>query len=161
VRGLALVPYRVVALWSFVALVTIPGAIYMVDWFRDTVRAGGQVRYLQPGENAALRYLHGSGEPGGVLTNANFGTLVPAATGRQSWVGHPSWTRDYAARATEVEQLFGGRLPSAQAAALVRESGARYVFVGCANALTAAPVLQPLSSGSRRFGCAIVYRVTS
>jgi hypothetical protein len=161
VRGLAFVPYRAIALWGFVALVTIPGAIYMVDWFRDTVRAGGQVRYLQPGESAALRYLHQSGESGGVLTNANFGTLVPAATGRQSWVGHPSWTRDYAARAREVEELFAGRLPAPQAAGLIRTSGARYVFVGCANALTAAPVLQPLSSASHRFGCAIVYRVTS
>jgi hypothetical protein len=141
------------------AVLAVPGAIYMADWMRDTVHAGGQVRYLEPGEQQALSYLRDRRVSGGVLSRLYMGSLVPVATDRQSWVGHPSWTRDFEGRARDVEALFAGALPPAAAEALVRSSGASFVFVDCERAATALPALRPLALDERRFGCAAVLRV--
>jgi hypothetical protein len=159
VAGLAALrrPRALVAAFAVVA--TLPGAVYMVDWLRDTVRVGGQVRYLEPGEDAALDYLDGERAPGGVLTRVYMGTLVPVATERQSWVGHPSWTRDFEERVAATEALFAGGLSAEDAEALVRDSGAAFVLVDCERAATAVPALRPLAQDERRFGCATVLRV--
>jgi hypothetical protein len=159
VLGLAAFPRRVALVTAFALAVTIPGAIYMADWLRDTVQQGGQVRYLEPGERAALDYLRDERAPGGVLTRVYMGALVPPATDRRSWVAHPSWTRDFEERAAVAEDLFEGELPAAEAERLVRDSGAAFVLVDCERADTALPALRALAEEERRFGCAAVLRV--
>jgi len=136
-----------------VAVLVVPGALYMVDWLRDTVEAPGQAHYLERGEQEALDHLDDQPEPGGVLTSARLGTLIPSATGRRSWVGHPSWTPDYGARVRAAEALLDGR----GEAAVVRASGARFVLVDCGRRGTAA--VAAIAAESRRFGCASVHRI--
>jgi hypothetical protein len=159
VTGLASVRRRAAVVGVFAALMTLPGAVYMLDWLRDTVGAGGSVRYLSGGEDRALSALRSTPGGGGVLSRASFGALVPAATGRQSWVGHPSWTRSYSERARQVEALFSGTLPPAETAQLVRSSGAAFVFVDCSLVATALPALREVSLETQGYGCAAVVRV--
>lgn len=144
---------------AFVLLMIVPGTAYMVDWFRDTVRAGGQAHHLERGEADALEHLDELAERGGVLTSARLGTLVPSATGRASWVGHPSWTRDYHDRVRAVDDLLAGDMEPERAAALVRDSGARFVLVECGRPAEAARAIARLASRSRSFGCASVHAV--
>jgi hypothetical protein len=161
VRGLSVVRHRTAVIAAFVAVVTIPGAVYVARANRDTIHESSQIHYLQRDESNALAWLREHGEPGGVLTTADLGALVPATTGRHSWLAHSSWTRDYVERNRQAEELFGGHMPPAQAAALLRSSGARYVLVGCARATTATPVIEPLAAARKRFGCATVYSIPS
>ena len=91
------------------AVLVVPGTIYLLDWFNDTVEAPGQAHYISRAEQRALDFLEDAPEPGGVITTARLGALIPSATGRRTWVGHPSWTRDYAERARLVEASLAGR----------------------------------------------------
>ena len=54
------------------------------------------------------------------MAPVDFAALVPYRTGRETWVATPSWSPDFGARAAAVSNLFAGRLPPAQARALVR-----------------------------------------
>jgi hypothetical protein len=161
VRGLATVPRRTAATAALAAVLILPGVAWSLDFMRDTVRAGAQPHYLEQGERDALSYLDAEGAPGAVLTDGYLGSLVPAKTGRTTWVGHPSWTRDYEERARQAGELFDGKLPRADAERLVRGSQATHVLVDCANARTAPRALGPLVADRRQFGCASVYRVAA
>lgn len=149
------------ALTALAVALTLPGAAYWLDWMRDTVSAGGQAHYLEPGERAAFAFLDAEGEPGAVLADGYLGPLVPAKTGRATWVGHPSWTRDFHERARRSSELFDGRLDRADAGRLLRESQATFVLVDCDSAATAAAALRPFTVEPRRFGCATLYRVAA
>jgi hypothetical protein len=138
-----------------VALAVVPGTLYLVDWLRDTIGGPGQAHYLNVGEAQALAYLDDLDEPGGVLTSARLGALIPSATGRRSWLGHPSWTEDYEERARIVGAVFSGASPAAPA---LRASGARFVLLDCA-VPPAARAAAAREGESRDFGCATVVAV--
>ena len=157
-RGRAPRAAPVVAAVVVVSLV-VPGAIRFADWLRDTVSAPGQAHYLEPGERDALEHLDALRDPGGVLTSARLGALVPSATGRRTWLGHPSWTRDYAQRADEAGALFGGGLTPAAVDGLLGASGARFVLADCGTAPAARGALERTAGSTRTFGCATVYRL--
>ena len=159
VRAAARVPRPAAATAALVAVLTLPGMAWWLDWMHDTVDAGGQPHYLQQGERDALEYLESEGQPGPLLTDAYLGSLVPVKTGRTTWVGHPSWTRGYDERARQVAALLDGRMPRPQAVRVVRESRAAYILVDCASARTAPGALRTLVGERRQFGCASVYRV--
>ena len=154
-RGLA-VARRPALAAVVVALAVVPGTVYLVDWLRDTIGGPGQAHYLNAGEAEALAYLDGIDEqPGGVLTSARLGTLIPSATGRRSWLGHPSWTEDYDERARLAGELFSGAMPAQPAAELVAQSGARFVLAECGTHPTVLAHLGP----ALHFGCARVIPV--
>jgi hypothetical protein len=157
----ALLPTRRARAWivGLAVLLTLPGIAYMLDWMRDVVRAGGQAHYLRDEERRALAFLDTSPERGGVLATSYLGPLVPAFTDRESWVGHPSWTRDFDQRVRETDALFAGRLPRDRALTLVRSSGARFVLTDCGRATLPLDALRPALHPVRRFGCASVYRI--
>jgi hypothetical protein len=90
-----------------------------------------------------------------VLATVYLGQLVPSRTGRETWLGHPSWTPDYAARGAAATELLSGRLPPARAEALVRRSGARFVLARCGERANLAGAAKRV----RRFGCATVYEL--
>ena len=50
--------------------------------------------------------------------------VVPSQTGRAVWVAHGYWSRDYPARARQVDALFRGHMRPAAARAFVRQTGA-------------------------------------
>lgn len=161
VRALARVPRHAAVAAAVALALTVPGMAWWLDWFRDTVDAGGQAHYLEEGERDAFEYLASERSPGAVLTDAHLGPLIPAKTGRHTWVGHPSWSRDFDERTRQSAALLDGQLPRAKARRLVESSRARFVLVDCASARTARAALRPLVAEARRFGCATVYRVAA
>ena len=153
---------RAVPLGAAVAAVLVlcvVGIAYRANELREAVNLGRQPFFLETGERDALRHLEGRPEPGGVLTPVYSGILVPAYTGRETWVGAGSWTPDFESRRSETEALFAGELTSADARELVRRSGAAFLYSDCHGRAEIARIVRPFTDPPRRFGCAAVYRV--
>jgi hypothetical protein len=154
-------PLRLPAVAIALALIVliVPGTAYRVDQLRAAVSAGRQPFFLTAGERDGLRWLERQPGPGGVLAPVYSGLLIPAYTGRATWIGAGSWTPDFRRRERETEDLFGGRLDGAAAAALVRRSAASFVFSDCHGRADIRSALAAVAYPSRRFGCATAWRV--
>ncbi len=147
------------ALVICVAVLTLPGMAHFGNWYRDFVNAAEQAHVLEADEVRALRFVEDRPVSGGVLTTADLGAAVPPWTGRASWIGHQSWTPDFGERATAMAALNDGKLSEKNTRTLVKESGARFVLLGCDHSRRADSVLRRISEADRRFGCASVYQV--
>jgi hypothetical protein len=141
------------------ALLIVPGTIYNADQMRDAVNKGFQAHFMEPEERDALRHLEALDEAGGVLAPPYLGTAVPAYTGRETWAGAGSWTPDFGERTVAANGLFNGELTRTEAEALVRRSGARFLFSDCHDRADVTPLLARVTDPPRRFGCATVWRV--
>jgi hypothetical protein len=135
------------------------GFAYRVSELRDAVNVGRQPFFLEADERDALRFLDASPEAGGVLAPVYSGIVVPAYTGRETWIGAGSWTPDQPQRVEEAEALFGGRMDAAQAEELVRRSGARFLYSDCHGRADVTAIVAGFTEEPRRFGCATVWRV--
>jgi hypothetical protein len=94
-----------------------------------------------------------------VLAPVYSGILIPAYTGRETWVGAGSWTPEQPLRADEAEALFAGRLDARAAAKLVQRSGARFLYSDCHGRADIAARVASVAGPARRFGCATVWPV--
>jgi len=145
-----------------IAVMIIPGTIHKGTVFRNSVKTGGDPYFIFAGEGDALDALDNDPRAGGVLAPTYSSLLIPARTGRETWVGPFSWTPNWEQRATAVNSLFEGRLSTAQARALVIASRARWVFADCRPLATArlerqlAPLL---ARPPQRFGCATLLEI--
>jgi hypothetical protein len=142
-----------------VVVLCVVGTGYRVAELADAVHLGRQPFFLDASERAALRHLERESEPGGVLAPVYSGIVVPAYTGRETWIGAGSWTPRQPQRTEEAEALFGGRLDAAEAEALVRRSGARFLYSDCHGRADVTAVVEGFTEPPRRFGCAMVWRV--
>lgn len=135
------------------------GTAYRANELREAVNLGRQPFFLEPDERDALRHLERRPEPGGVLTPVYSGIVLPAYTGRETYIGAGSWTPNADRRRNETEALFSGRMGTADARALVRRSGARFLYSDCHGRADIAETVRPFTHPPERFGCAAVYRV--
>ena len=142
-----------------VAALTLPGAAFLLDTFRDSRRSGVAPYVLRPEENDALRFLARAPGDGGVLARYYLGMTVPPQTGRDTWVGQFPWTPDFEKRRAAAEELFSGRMAPADAQRLVREIGPRWLLADCGRQVDLEPLLGDLVRRTDRFGCAAVYEV--
>jgi hypothetical protein len=78
-----------------VAVVTLPGAVFLLDTFQDSRRSGIAPYVLHPDEHAALRHLADAPRGRGVLTRFYLGTTVPGLTGHDTWLGNYPWSPDF------------------------------------------------------------------
>jgi hypothetical protein len=142
-----------------VALVTIPGLAYDARKFANTAKNTNLVQYYLPQSDIhALHWVASSAAPsGGVLAPTPFAAVVPSQTGRAVWVGHGYWSRDYPARARQVDRLFRGHMGAAAAQAFVRSTGAAMLVADCQQHGNLAVLLKPLIARELHFGCARVY----
>ena len=148
-----------VALVAALALLLVAGTAYRADRLRGAVESGFQPYFLTGGERDALAHLRDADEEGGVLAPYYSGQLVPAHTGRETFVGARSWTPDFDERREAAERLFRGELDPAAAEAAVRASGARYLLSDCQGRAPIGADVRAFTDPPRRFGCATVYRV--
>jgi hypothetical protein len=166
----ALAPYmrhlpegrRSVAVVTAVAaclLITVPGAFDRLRSARGAVYLNLQPYLLEPGERDALDDLEDTPGEGGVLTTENIGSLVPKSTGRETWVGSPSWSPNFGERAGAASNLLSGRLAPDEAVDLVRSTGARFVLADCRGRADLRSVLRPVLAEARPYGCAVVYEI--
>jgi hypothetical protein len=149
----------VVGALACATILIVPGTAYQVDQVHSAINKGLQAHFLTRGEHDALVYLDRLHEPGGVLAPAYSGTLVPAYTGRETWVGAGSWSPSFGLRNEYADRLFAGRLSQSQAQALVRLSGARFLLSDCHGRADINRLVAGFTDPPRRFGCATVYRV--
>jgi hypothetical protein len=144
-----------------IAVVTIPATAYEMRGVRKLVTpANGNPTFISRDERHALDYLAREREPGGVLTRFYLGTVIPATTGRQTFVGHCMWSQpDCTPRSKIAQKLIEGSLTPEAARAFVLSTGARFVLSDCSSSNDLRPALAPIIRSVRRFGCASVYVV--
>ena len=116
-----------------IALGVIPANAYALATAHEFVDpAGGNANFITHDEHAALHYLAKNPDPGGVLTQFYLGEAVPGATGRRTFVGNCLWSEpNCMPRSAAADALFRGQDTRAQARALVRQSGARFLLASC------------------------------
>jgi hypothetical protein len=140
-----------------VGLITIPGLAFVARKFVRTANSSVLQYYLPQSDAQALDWVAHRAPPGGVLAPTPFAVIVPSQTGRAVWVGHGYWSRDYPARARQVDRLFGGRLSPAAARRFVASTGAAILVSDCRHRTDLTTPLRPMISSTQLFGCARVY----
>ncbi len=161
-------PFATVAAVGIVAVLTVPAVAWQMNAARQSIDAPAvssigppNPYFLTHGEAQALQYVKDDKREGGVLTPLYLGQLIPAETGKPTWVGAVSWTPHFADRVALAERLFNGVMTRAQSIAFVRSTAARYVVVDCQHHANVASLLAPIVQDERRFGCASVLSVAA
>ena len=168
---------------SLIALLTIPGAYYQVkDQSHEMNPLGRGGYFIHPSEVAALDYLASAPRQGGVVSSSTLGSMVPWRTGRQTWVGHETWTPRFQSRSQFMEVLLGGVLPywkpAADPAEFAKWTGAAYLVDDCYHSdqrrfnrafalkthtgnhvTTLSEQLKPVTASVHKFDCATVYEL--
>jgi hypothetical protein len=146
-----------------VVVLIVPGVGRELQQGRKATTQGDGAFYLRAGDRDALAFLDKSNAAGGVLAPLPIGKLVPGLAGRDTLVGHPTWTDHYGLAGGLVGQIVAGRFSPAQTELLIRRANPRFVLSDCAHAssvgrLTVA--LRPVLVGAQRFGCATVFEIS-
>jgi hypothetical protein len=157
--GYERLPGRTVLAVAAIAAATIPGALSQLRTAKTLAAPRrGNPSFIRADERNALRYLARDPIPGGVFTRFYLGDLVPAETGRRTFVGDCLWSQpNCGARAQFSQEVMRGSVPPATARALVRRAGARFVLADCRVSPHLGAVLAPLTESVTHFGCAAVY----
>jgi len=158
-----------------IAAVTVPGIAYEMNLahrltapgpVRGLVNGSGDANFITEQERQALSFLARAPQPGGVLTRAYLGEVVPAVTGRTTWVGNSYWsltpsggTFEFYRRVSAADALFQGRMSAEAARRFVRSTGARYLLFDCESHANLDAALASMVQMTRHFGCASVYRL--
>ena len=143
-----------------VALLVLPGAADRVRLARAAVQIGVEPYAIQRDEESALDFLESAPEPGGVIANVYLGQLVPESTGRETWVGHPSWTPEFARRSELARRLLDGTLGERLVRELVPRTRARFILVRCGEGEPLERQLGVLVDDVQRYGCVRVVELS-
>jgi hypothetical protein len=140
---------------------TIPNAVFELQNAAEVVAPQPtNATFIPRDERDALAYLANNKHPGGVLSRAHLGALVPARTGRRTFVGDCLWSQPHCdTRLVAVKQLFTGAMKPAAARAFVRQSGALFVLADCQTPSDIPKLLGSMVISTKRFGCASVYEL--
>ena len=146
-----------------VALVTIPGTAYLLNYVRPLAApTTDNANFITSSERDALQYLAHDPQTGGVLTRSYLGATVPGLTGRRTLIGDCLWSEPGClTRTADVQNLFDGTTTGASARAFVRTSGARFLLADCRSPENLSPTLGSMVINVRHFGCASVYELDS
>jgi len=144
-----------------VAVATIPATLYALGEAPPLVApTAGNANFITRDERHALDYLNRDKERGGVITRFYLGAVVPAETGRHTFVGDCLWSEPYCTVDARIaEALFDGTLDAGTARTFVLGTKARFVLADCDAQVDLTKVLGPVVRSVRRFGCAAVYAV--
>ena len=165
-----------------ILLLTVPGAWYQLkDQAHEMTWPGNGGYYIAKGDQRALDFIAAAPGKGGVVASSLIGSMVPWQTGRQTWVGHETWTPRFQSRSQFMEVLLGGALPywnpPGDPAAFVNWTGAAWLIDDCFHShnrkLHIAAVkkhdrvnldelstqLKSVTAATHRFGCATVYEL--
>jgi hypothetical protein len=161
VRAFERLPHRGLIVAAAIAAVTIPNAAFELKNAADTVAPQpANATFIPRGERDALAYLAKDKQPGGVLSRAHLGALVPARTGRRTFVGDCLWSQPHCdTRLYAVKRLFTGTMTPAAARTFVRQSGAAFVLADCQTPSDIPKLLGSMVIATKRFGCASVYQL--
>jgi hypothetical protein len=144
-----------------VAVLTLPATVFLMH-----VGAGlaapttGNPNFINADERTALRYLSHVPQKGAVVTRFYLGSVVPAATGRSTYVGDCLWSEpECLSRAFQVQKLWNRVMSPSEAVTFVRSTGARFLLSDCSAPEDLGRTLAPITVSVARFGCAGVYEL--
>ena len=159
--GFSRLPYPAVWATVLIAAFTIPTTVWQMDTARKaSIPRVGDSNFITGDEDEALQYLDRDPRPGGVIARQYLGQLVPAKTGRRTYVGDCLWSQpDCRGRQGNVKALFAGEMSRADATRLIRAQGARFLLTDCRQTADLQRLLGGVITGVHRFGCATVYDV--
>jgi len=159
--GFSRLPYPAVVASILIAGFTIPPTIWQMSVARRYVKpATGDANFITKDEHRAMRYLAHDPRPGGVISRLYLGQLVPALTGRQTFVGDCLWSEPGCiTRQIEVHKLFSGQMPRSQARELIESQHARFLLADCRPSVSLNKLLGDIIVSVHHFGCATVYDV--
>ena len=145
-----------------VAVATIPASVYELATAHEFIApTAGNANFITPSERDALNYLARDPASGGVLTRLYLGLIVPAETGRRTYVGDCLWSEpNCTPRAQNTQALLDGAMTPAAAQQFVLGTGARFVLQDCGTSGDLARSLAPIIRSVHSFGCATVYTVS-
>jgi hypothetical protein len=159
--GWARIPHQRLAAGLLIAAFTLPGLVYQLRDAKKLVAfQPARAAFILPDERNALRFLANDPTPGGVMARSYLGALVPAATGRHTFVGDCLWSEPHCSqRLVTVRDLFTGGLSAPAARRIVVGSRARFLLADCRPTTDLRQLLGPVITAEHRFGCAEVYQV--
>jgi len=154
-------PVRRALVIAGLAVATIPATEYELHSAKQLVAPQpGNANFTTPDEHRALQFLAADPQPGGVLTRFYLGSVVPAETGRRTYVGDCLWSQPHCtARAQMAQMIFDGSIPGYAVRSFVSQIGARFLLADCQTRPDMAAVMAPLTRSVHRFGCAAVYEL--
>ncbi len=157
--GLTRLRFSGLLVGAAVLAATVPAMVIELSDAEATVKPStGNPNFIAKDEQKALHYLAKDKTPGGVLTRFYLGSVVPAETGRRTFVGDCLWSEPGCTpRAKLTEMMFDGSVPVDLSRWLVQEVGARFVLTDCRTRQDMTAILAPLTQSVHRFGCAAVY----
>ncbi len=161
--GLGRVRHAALIGGALVAVATVPASVYMLTLAHTAAtKLHNKENFSTPDVQNALAYLRKDPEPGGVLTNFWIGTILPAATGRHTYIGNCLWSvPNCPQRFTNTFNLFDWPEDPRVARVFVRSSGARFVLAGCGgHAGNLQLKLAPITRSVHSFGCMSVYQLS-
>jgi hypothetical protein len=161
--GVGRLPAKRVLAVLAVAVATIPATAWELRSAKQLIAPSpGNANFIAGDEQLALQYLADTRQSGGVLTRFYLGAVVPAETGRRTFVGDCLWSQpNCSARAQLAQLLFDGSLSPEVTRTFVTQIGARFVLADCQTPADMTSVLAPLTQSVHRFGCATVYMLHS
>jgi hypothetical protein len=145
-----------------IALAVVPANAYALGVAHEFVApTPGNANFITRDERDALNYLAKDPKPGGVLTQFYLGEVVPARTGRHTFVGDCLWSEPHCMpRSLKADALFDGALSPNAARTFVRQSGARFLLFSChVKPGLVEREMRPLTQSIKHFGCATVYEL--
>jgi hypothetical protein len=153
------VPHRRLLAIAALAALSIPATAYELSIAPQSVSpTSGNASFITGDERHALDYLAADPRSGGVLSRFYLGAIVPAETGRHTFVGHCLWSQPHCvSRAQFAQKLFEGSLTPAVSRSFVVQTGARFVLTDCQSGTDLTATLAPITQSINRFGCATVY----
>jgi hypothetical protein len=145
-----------------VAAVTIPATIDQLSSahiFMGPYKNDGN--FIRRDEQRALSFLARDPQPGAVLTPFYLGMVVPAITGRHTYIGDFLWSvPNYKQRFAQTFNLFKWPETNAAAWSFVRSTHARFVLNDChGHAGGLVQKLTPITRAIYPFGCATVLQL--
>jgi hypothetical protein len=149
---------------AVIAAATIPGSISQLKLAKYwATPQGHNANFIYKDERRALDYLESNPQPGGVLARATYlGLIVPAETGRRTYVGGCLWSEpNCSARIVNTRDLFVGTSKPSNAQSYVRSTGARFLLKDCYSPEVIPKLLGTMVVDTKRFGCASVYQVST
>jgi hypothetical protein len=156
-----LTPWRRLVAWIVLGAATIPATAFELSVAHEFMApTAGNANFIARDEKRALDYLAAEQGSGGVLTRFYLGSIVPARTGRRTFVGNCVWSEPRCTpRAQVAQKLFDGTLSPPAARRFVHRTGARFVLTDCQSPSDLRRTLGSLVMAVHRFGCASVYEL--
>jgi hypothetical protein len=140
-----------------IVVFVVPDLVLAERSVRDVALPTAAPAFVRSDDMRALRFISLLPRTEGVVAPGAIASAVPGFTGHATWIGHPSWTPQYAGRLEFASALFYRPLAATQVGAIVRAAGGSLLLSPC-GARNALPALAPsLGYRERQFGCAAVF----